>query len=279
MDEPERLPCPTCGEPATLLARMCPHCGANLLVDLNLSAPVSDGRVRYRVARGLQALGPGAPTVTEIQASLVAKRPAAARQVTRAFAQKALSVLAESGLKVSIDRAETRASSGGGEGRNWLGISGKGLAALILVAMAVTAWRQLLERPTAPAPASPRVAAPKAAPVQAASLSPRELAQRSLPSTVSLRCSTSVGSGFFVGPDLILTNHHVVAGSDKLVVALKDGRTFDGTIYGIDTLTDLAIVKIAATPCPCGRTLRRFEQGRRWPRTRRTPQPRRPELR
>lgn len=256
MDEPERLPCPTCGEPATLLARMCPHCGANLLVDLNLSAPVSDGRVRYRVARGLQALGPGAPTVTEIQASLVAKRPAAARQVTRAFAQKALSVLAESGLKVSIDRAETRASSGGGEGRNWLGISGKGLAALILVAMAVTAWRQLLERPTAPAPASPRVAAPKAAPVQAAPLSPRELAQRSLPSTVSLRCSTSVGSGFFVGPDLILTNHHVLCPKEGgIQVVMADGRKFVGLVVRSDEGVDLGLVRAVgakAVPLPLG---------------------------
>ena len=33
-------------------------------------------------------------------------------------------------------------------------------------------------------------------------------------------------------------------------VQLKDGREFTGTIYGIDTLTDLAIVKIDATDLP-----------------------------
>ena len=48
----------------------------------------------------------------------------------------------------------------------------------------------------------------------------------------------------------ILTNRHVVTGSTKLTVELKDGRTFDGTVYGVDTLTDLAIVKVDATGLP-----------------------------
>ena len=48
----------------------------------------------------------------------------------------------------------------------------------------------------------------------------------------------------------ILTNKHVVSGSDKLVVELKDGRHFDGTIYGIDTLTDLAIVRVDGKGLP-----------------------------
>jgi S1-C subfamily serine protease len=62
---------------------------------------------------------------------------------------------------------------------------------------------------------------------------------------------TGVGSGVIYDSNgWILTNHHVVEGSDKLVVELKDGRTFDGKVYGIDTLTDLAIVKIDATGLP-----------------------------
>ena len=43
----------------------------------------------------------------------------------------------------------------------------------------------------------------------------------------------------------------MVAGDpQKLTVNLKDGRSFDATIYGIDTLTDLAIVKVEATGLP-----------------------------
>jgi S1-C subfamily serine protease len=38
-----------------------------------------------------------------------------------------------------------------------------------------------------------------------------------------------------------------VEGADTLTVRLNDGRTFPAKVYGIDTLTDLAIVKIEAT--------------------------------
>ena len=60
-----------------------------------------------------------------------------------------------------------------------------------------------------------------------------------------------IGSGIIYDSNgWILTNRHVVSGSGQLKVELKDGRSFDGTIYGIDTLTDLAIVKIDATGLP-----------------------------
>ncbi len=61
----------------------------------------------------------------------------------------------------------------------------------------------------------------------------------------------SVGSGFiFDSNGWILTNHHVVADATTLTVQLSDGRSFPATVYGADTLTDLAIVKIAATGLP-----------------------------
>jgi serine protease Do len=60
-----------------------------------------------------------------------------------------------------------------------------------------------------------------------------------------------VGSGFIYEPSgWILTNRHVVAGTARLTVKLEDGRTFTGSVYGIDTLTDLAIVKIDAAGLP-----------------------------
>ncbi len=61
----------------------------------------------------------------------------------------------------------------------------------------------------------------------------------------------SVGSGvIFNANGWILTNHHVVADPGTLTVQLADGRSFPATVYGTDTLTDLAIVKIAATGLP-----------------------------
>jgi 2-alkenal reductase len=63
--------------------------------------------------------------------------------------------------------------------------------------------------------------------------------------------ATGVGSGvIFDSNGWILTNHHVVEGGTKFDVELKDGRVLSGTVYGIDTLTDLAIVKVEATGLP-----------------------------
>ena len=66
------------------------------------------------------------------------------------------------------------------------------------------------------------------------------------PTTGQTGQGTAIGSGvIFDASGLILTNHHVVSGNpSKLTVTLKDGRTLDASIYGIDTLTDLAIVKV-----------------------------------
>ncbi len=54
-----------------------------------------------------------------------------------------------------------------------------------------------------------------------------------------------LGSGFIIDKSgLVLTNAHVVDKADKVTVRLKDGRTFEGEVKGIDEVTDLAVVKI-----------------------------------
>jgi S1-C subfamily serine protease len=60
------------------------------------------------------------------------------------------------------------------------------------------------------------------------------------------------GSGFIVQADgLILTNAHVVEKSDRVTVGLQDGRRVEGTVVGLDPLTDLAVVKLSgAGPWP-----------------------------
>lgn len=56
-----------------------------------------------------------------------------------------------------------------------------------------------------------------------------------------------LGSGFIIDKSgLILTNAHVVDQADKVTVRLKDGRTFEGKVKGIDEVTDLAVVQINA---------------------------------
>lgn len=57
--------------------------------------------------------------------------------------------------------------------------------------------------------------------------------------------NTTVGSGIiYDSRGWVLTNKHVVVGAQTVVARLNDGRQLSATIYGLDTLTDLAIVKI-----------------------------------
>lgn len=58
---------------------------------------------------------------------------------------------------------------------------------------------------------------------------------------------TGTGSGMVLRSDgYILTNHHVVRGTNCIKVTLADGRSFAGQIVGTDSASDLAVVKIPA---------------------------------
>ena len=61
----------------------------------------------------------------------------------------------------------------------------------------------------------------------------------------------SVGSGVIYDADgWVVTNRHVVCDADSLTVQLADGTRYAGTIHGLDTLTDLAIVTIDGQELP-----------------------------
>ncbi len=63
--------------------------------------------------------------------------------------------------------------------------------------------------------------------------------------------SQSLGSGFIISSDgYILTNAHVVAEADEVIVKLSDKREFKAKIVGADKRTDVALVKIDATGLP-----------------------------
>ena len=59
------------------------------------------------------------------------------------------------------------------------------------------------------------------------------------------------GSGFITRSDgVILTNAHVVEGASEVDVTLPDGRSFSGKVLGVDPVTDVAVVKVAASGLP-----------------------------
>lgn len=53
---------------------------------------------------------------------------------------------------------------------------------------------------------------------------------------------SSCGSGFFIGPRLLVTNHHVIANAQEVSVLLRDGRELDVKVVGSDEATDLAVL-------------------------------------
>ena len=61
----------------------------------------------------------------------------------------------------------------------------------------------------------------------------------------------SLGSGVIVRADgYILTNNHVIAQAEHIVVALQDGRRAEAKVIGTDPDTDLAVIKIELDKLP-----------------------------
>ena len=65
-----------------------------------------------------------------------------------------------------------------------------------------------------------------------------------LPPENQPRIEQSQGSGFIFGDGLVMTNAHVVNGSEKLIVGLSNGTKYKGKLIGQDLLTDLAVIKL-----------------------------------
>jgi Do/DeqQ family serine protease len=58
-----------------------------------------------------------------------------------------------------------------------------------------------------------------------------------------------LGSGFVVDKSgIILTNNHVVAGADEVVVKLSDNRQFAARVLGSDPPTDVAVIRLDKPP-------------------------------
>lgn len=88
----------------------------------------------------------------------------------------------------------------------------------------------------------------------------KEAAEKITPAVVNVRAIKEVtannrwnrnrkmgatGSGVIVSPDgYIVTNRHVVLGTDQLEITLANKRTYEGAIIGMDKTTDLALIKI-----------------------------------
>lgn len=78
----------------------------------------------------------------------------------------------------------------------------------------------------------------------------RSFQQSNLQTTAELR-PQSLGSGVIMtSKGQILTNYHVIANADQIIVALQDGRLFTADLTGADIPTDLAVLSIKADGLP-----------------------------
>jgi S1-C subfamily serine protease len=97
-----------------------------------------------------------------------------------------------------------------------------------------------------PAPAIAGPAAPVAAPDAAIADDPEvKAAGRSVVKVLGTACGLGIeGSGWAVGPGLVVTNAHVVAGENDTTVTTRSGATLDATVVHYDTDNDLALLRV-----------------------------------
>lgn len=76
-----------------------------------------------------------------------------------------------------------------------------------------------------------------------------ELYKQVSPSVVHIAVDSGQGSGFVYDADgYIVTNNHVVAGAQTIVVTFPDGDSYDANVVGTDVGSDLAVIKIDVQP-------------------------------
>jgi S1-C subfamily serine protease len=89
--------------------------------------------------------------------------------------------------------------------------------------------------------------APDLGPPPSSTNIPQPVVDAVVPSTVKVEgvaCRTiQEGSGFVVGPGLVVTNAHVVAGEDETVVQRSDGSEVSARVVAFDPNRDLAVLR------------------------------------
>jgi putative serine protease PepD len=150
----------------------------------------------------------------------------------------------------------TPSSQGSGpQGRSGLSILSLGGWIMGGLALAAVVWTQFRPRPELPPPApAAAAAAPPAsaalpapsslqAPARTASL--EEVVSKGIGAVVVVETSRGRGSGFFVSPDTLLTNFHVVNGSSYVTIRRSGGETATAFVGATASDYDLAVLKLS----------------------------------
>ena len=147
-----------------------------------------------------------------------------------------------------------------------------GLIGVAAVAIAATVWWMSSRQPASPSATAPLAttstgvqpapalqsagAAPRADPVPeplaatppaAAAVTPdalEDLVTRVMPAVVTIQTPTSRGSGFFVAPDTLITNVHVVGTESTVTIRRPNGTTTTARVQATSPAFDIAVLKV-----------------------------------
>jgi S1-C subfamily serine protease len=87
------------------------------------------------------------------------------------------------------------------------------------------------------------IAAPAVVDQGAGTTTTASAAQRALPSVVQVLAGSRGGSGVIIDANHVVTNGHVVVGSETVELLLDDGSSVTGRVLGADERNDIAVVE------------------------------------
>jgi serine protease Do len=121
-------------------------------------------------------------------------------------------------------------------------------APALALAVGIAACSQTAAPPQPPPATSPGPATSTAPAPGGTTLA--DVVARLVPSVVTVRTATGVGSGVVYRPDVVITNHHVVQDSTDVTIDYADGTSSPGHVLATDAITDLAVVRTERTGLP-----------------------------
>ena len=234
-----------CGESILAEASICPHCRSEVLVDVWVTSTAIDSRSAYHVARQIEGIPDLPVAFLDLKRGLEEAPGVVVPSVTRAIAATCESRLNQSGVETRISHRmaeavhegpaapQSIASPSSSIFRTVLDRPGTALATVIGLAMVVVVIAAVVgERRQNQAGASPEMDLERVA----------ALAEGA---TVHLSCSHSLGAGFFVTPQIVVTNAHVLCpGTSWITVTSSDGRTAQGRVLRADRWLDVGLVSV-----------------------------------
>ena len=111
------------------------------------------------------------------------------------------------------------------------------------IAQRVTSDPRPIVAPVANAPAGNRSEANTSSTTAASTSSIEDVVGAALPAVASIDTGTGRGSGFFVRPDVVVTNNHVIDGQNSVTLQVG-GRSFTARVMTASPAVDLALLQV-----------------------------------